>query len=81
MSATCQNSSIEAIGTRPLPSWPAYLFQGNTVTAAFLKIKALVFKAKSERRAPDPDDQKDPPQSAHPEDYCTDPMVWMLMFH
>jgi hypothetical protein len=81
MSATCRNISIEAIGTPPLRSLPAYLFQGNTVTAAFLKIKALLFKTKSPRRAPGPDDQEDPPQHAHPEDYCTDPMVWMLMFH
>jgi hypothetical protein len=81
MSATCQNSSIEAIGTPPLRSLPAYLFQGNTVTAAFLKIKALLFKAKSERRAPGPDDHEDPPQNHHPEDYCTDPIVWMAMYH
>jgi hypothetical protein len=81
MSATSRNSSIEAIGTPPLPSWPAHLFQGNTVTAAFLKIKALLFKTKTAQGAPSPGEQEEPPQNAHLEDYWTDPMMWLVMFH
>ena len=79
MSATTQNSSIEAIGTPTLPSWLAHLFQGNTVTAAFLKIKALLFKTKSARGAPGPGDQEEPPQSADLEDCWNDPKRWMLL--
>ncbi len=90
MSATCQNPSIEAFGTAPLWSWPAYLFQGNPVTATFLKVKAFLyaFKTKSTQPTPGPRDQEDPPQSADQddcwaqrEDYWNDPMLWMLMFH
>jgi hypothetical protein len=81
MSATSQISSIDAIGIPPLRSSLAYLFQGNTLTAAFLKIKALLFKSRPERGAPDPGDREDPLQSTHPEDYWTDPMMWSVMFH
>jgi len=83
MSATCQISSIEAIGTPPLRSWPAYPFQGNSVTAAVLKIKAFLyaFKTKSPRPPPGRGGREDPPQSGELEGYWNDPMLWMMMFH
>jgi hypothetical protein len=83
MSATCQNSLTEAIATPPLRSSPAYLFQGTSVTAAFLKMKVFLhaFKTKSSWPPPSPGDQEDPPQSGEREDWRTDPMLWMLMFH
>jgi hypothetical protein len=79
MTATSQSPLIEAIGTPTLQSRLAYLFQGTMVTTALLKIKALFFKTKSARWAPDPDDRKDPPQSADLEDCWNDPKRWMLL--
>jgi hypothetical protein len=85
MSATCQNpfGSVEGIDAPAPQSWPAYLFQGNLATAAYLKIKALLstLKAKSAQRPPRPDRSENPPQNPEVEDYWNDPMLWMLMFH
>jgi hypothetical protein len=83
MSATCQDPSIDAIHTSPLRSWPGYQLKGNSVTVAFLKIKAFVytFRTKSAQPTRGLGDDEDPPQTAELEDYWNDPMLWMLMFH
>jgi hypothetical protein len=83
MNATCKISSIELIATPPLWSRTAYLFQGNPVTAAVLKIKAFfyAFKTTSPRPPPGPGGREDPPEIAELEDYWNDPMLWMLILH
>ncbi|HEV2185896.1 MAG TPA: hypothetical protein VGR70_01735 [Stellaceae bacterium] len=83
MSATCQRSPIEAIGSRPVGSWRGYLRQGNSVTSAILKMKAFLYSLsfKSPQLPPDPRKSDNPQQSGESEDYWNDPMVWMLMFH